>query len=74
MNTPGMIPFPTLANAGPDDIVIFSWIVFKSRQHRDEVNAKVINDPRIETICPPDAGIIDCKKMAYGGFETIIEL
>jgi uncharacterized protein YbaA (DUF1428 family) len=51
---------------------VFSWIVFKSRAHRDRVNAKVLGDPRI-TGGPPGMPF-DPKRMAYGGFHTIVEL
>ena len=53
--------------------MIFSWIAFESREHRDEVNATVMADPRMKEICgdsrnPP----FDCKRMAYGGFKTLV--
>lgn len=69
-----MVSFPEMAKAGPDEIVIFSWAVFKSRQHRDEANAKIMADPRLAEICPATAKIFDCKRMAYGGFQSIVSL
>lgn len=66
------LPFPQMAGTKEHETVIFSYIVFRDRQHRDEVNAKVMADPRIEDCCPGD--ILDCKRMAYGGFETLVDL
>lgn len=56
----------------PNETVVFSWIVYKSRAHRDRVNAKVMKDPRIAKMMtgkPP----FDYKKMLWGGFKTIVE-
>ncbi|MEB3287951.1 MAG: DUF1428 domain-containing protein [Vampirovibrionales bacterium] len=70
--------FPVMAGVKDDETVVFSFIVFKSREHRDEVNAKVMADPRIKEDCPeqnPDANMpFDFKRMAYGGFKSIVEL
>ena len=41
------VPFPKLVKAKPGETVVFSWIVYKSRAHRDRVNAKVMKDPRL---------------------------
>lgn len=65
--------FADAAGAGPDDTVIFSYIVYNSREHRDEVNAKVMEDPRIANM-PPESMPFDCSRMFYGGFKTIVEL
>jgi uncharacterized protein YbaA (DUF1428 family) len=54
--------------------VVFSYIVFKSRAHRDRVNAKVIKDPRIAKMCDPKTMPFDCKRMAYGGFKVLVDL
>ncbi len=66
------LPFTKLAGAMPGETVIFSWITFKSRAHRDEVNAKVMQDPRIAGSCDEKNMPFDCARMAYGGFETIV--
>jgi uncharacterized protein YbaA (DUF1428 family) len=68
-----LVPFPTLAQSKPDETVVFSWIIFKSREHRDEVNAKVMEDPRLKDSCDPNAMPFDCKRMAYGGFKVLVE-
>jgi uncharacterized protein YbaA (DUF1428 family) len=52
--------------------VVFSWIAYRSRAHRDSVNAKVMNDPRLAA--DMDRMPFDPKRMVYGGFETIVEL
>ena len=50
-----------------------SYIVFKSREHRDEVNAKVMSDPRIKESCAESSMPFDSNRMTYGGFTTIVE-
>lgn len=69
-----MVSFPQLANLGADETVVFSWIVYESREQRDEVNAKVMADPRIKEMCDPDDPPFDCKRMAYGGFKALVHL
>lgn len=71
MKVPFGIPFPTLAKAKPTDLVVFSWIVYKSRKHRDAVNKKVMADERMNK--QMDDMPFDCEKMTYGGFETIVK-
>ncbi|MCP5536932.1 MAG: DUF1428 domain-containing protein [Akkermansiaceae bacterium] len=68
-----MISFKQSANAGPDDTVIFAWAVFKSREHRDEVNAKIFADPRLQNMCDHANPPFDHHKMAYGGFRTLVK-
>lgn len=66
------VPFPALAKVKPGETVVFSWIYYKSRAHRDKVNAKVMADPAIKKMdC---AKIFDCKRMSYGGFEVFVDL
>jgi uncharacterized protein YbaA (DUF1428 family) len=68
------MPFPKGLNIGPDETVIFSWIVYESREHRDEINAKVMADPRIKELCgDPESAPFDCKRMLYGGFTVLVE-
>lgn len=64
------MPFTKLAKTKPTETIVFSYIVYKSRAHRDKVNAKVMADPRMQKI-PPDMPF-DPKRMAYGGFTTIV--
>ena len=57
-----------------DETVFFSWIVFKSRAHRDRVNAKVMKDPRLAESMDPKAVPFDAKRMIYGGFKPVVTL
>jgi uncharacterized protein YbaA (DUF1428 family) len=66
--------FPQAVNLKEDETVVFSWIVYESRAHRDEVNAKVMKDPRIAELMSPEALPFDGKRMIYGGFEELFSL
>lgn len=66
--------FPRMTKLKRGETVFFSWIVFKSRAHRDRVNAKVIKDPRIADMMDPKDMPFDVKRMAYGGFKTLVDL
>ena len=57
----------------PGETVVFSWIVFKSRAHRDRVNAKVMKDPRLAEMMDPKAMPFDAKRMIYGGFKVLVD-
>jgi uncharacterized protein YbaA (DUF1428 family) len=65
--------FPQSVKLKPDEVVVFSWIVYKSRAHRDRVNKKVMQDPRIAAMDPKSMPF-DTKRMFYGGFKTLVEL
>ena len=56
------------------ETVVFAWIVYKLRAHRDSVNAKVMKDPRMNEMGDPKDMPFDMKRMVYGGFKTIVEL
>lgn len=62
--------FPQLAGLSEDETVVLSWITFKSREHRDEVNAKSMTDERLTSICAEDPPF-DMKRMAYSGFKLL---
>jgi uncharacterized protein YbaA (DUF1428 family) len=66
------VPFPKLANARKGDTVVFAYIVYKSRAHRDKVNAMVMKDPRMNAMCDPNNLPFDCNRMTFGGFKTIV--
>jgi len=72
MNVKFGVPFPKQMKSKPGETIVFAWIVFKSRAHRDRVNAKVMKDPRIHKIAPEEMPF-DCKRMLYGGFKSIVE-
>ena len=65
------LPFPKLIKTKPGETVVFSYIVYKSRAHRDKVNAKVMTDTRLCEGAPKDMPF-DVKRMAYGGFKTLV--
>lgn len=72
---PGMVTsFPQSVNLKDDEIVVFSWIVYESRAHRDDVNDKVMQDPRMAEMMQPEAMPFDGARMAYGGFEVLVDL
>ena len=66
--------FPRAVQAKDDEIVVFSWIVYESRAHRDQVNAKVMADPRMKQIMGPEKMPFDGKRMIYGGFQSVVDL
>lgn len=65
------IPFPKLAKTKSNETVVFAWIVYKSRKHRDAVNKKVMKDKRLQGMDPSDMPF-DCNKMTYGGFDIVV--
>jgi uncharacterized protein YbaA (DUF1428 family) len=64
--------FPQSVKLKKDETVVFSWITYKSRAHRDRVNAKVMQDPRLAASMDPKSMPFDGKRMIYGGFKTIV--
>ncbi len=65
--------FPQSVKLKSDETVVFAWIVFKSRAHRDRVNAKVMKDPRLAKMMDPKSMPFDHKRMVYGGFKVLVE-
>jgi uncharacterized protein YbaA (DUF1428 family) len=66
--------FPQSVKLKRGEIVVFSWIVYKSRAHRDRVNAKVMKDPRLAKEMDPKGMPADMKRMIYGGFKVIVDV
>jgi len=66
------LPFPKGIKARPGETVVFAYVVYKSRSHRDKVNAKIMKDPAIHALCDPKNMPFDCTRMLYGGFKTIV--
>lgn len=65
--------FPKMAKAKPDEVVVFSYIVFKSKAHRNQVNAKVMKDPAMDDPKLKEMPMpFDMKRMAYGGFKVLV--
>jgi uncharacterized protein YbaA (DUF1428 family) len=65
--------FPQSVKLKPNETVVFAWITYKSRKHRDRVNAKVMKDPRL-TGMEGDPMPFDGKRMIFGGFTTLVEV
>ncbi len=68
------VSFPATIKLKPGETVVFSWIVFKSRAHRDSVNKKVMKDPRLNQMMDMKSMPFDMKRMVYGGFKTMVDL
>ena len=70
----GLTPFPRLARLKPGETVFFSYIVYKSKAHRNQVNARVMKDPRMDKMMDPKKMPFDLKRMAYGGFKVVVDV
>ncbi|HEX6644670.1 MAG TPA: DUF1428 domain-containing protein [Gemmatimonadales bacterium] len=68
------VTFPKLARSKPGETVIVAFIVYKSRAHRDRVNKKVFEDPRMNRMIEGMTMPFDMRRMAYGGFSAIVDL
>jgi uncharacterized protein YbaA (DUF1428 family) len=64
--------FPRSVKRKPNETVMFSYIVYKSRAHRDQVNAKVMKDKRFAGMDMKDMPF-DAKRMIYGGFKVLVD-
>lgn len=72
---PGKVTsFPQSVQLRDDETVVFSWIVYTSREHRDCVNAKVMEDPRMKDMMDAKGMPFDAARMFWGGFNTLVEL
>jgi uncharacterized protein YbaA (DUF1428 family) len=67
------LPFTRTGKFKPEETVVISFIVFKSRADRDRVNAKVMADPRIANMMKGKPMPFDVKRMVYGGFKTLVD-
>ncbi|MEA2897937.1 MAG: hypothetical protein QOJ84_3552 [Bradyrhizobium sp.] len=65
--------FPRSVKLKPDETVVFSWITYKSRAHRDRVNKKVMADKRLADMMNPKTLPFDAKRMIFGGFERLVK-
>jgi len=66
--------FPQSVKLKPGETVVFSYILYSSRAHRDRVNAKAMKDPRLKPMMDPKALPFDGKRMFWGGFKTLVDL
>ncbi len=71
---PGKVTsFPQAVKLKDDELVVFSWIVYESREHRDQVNAAVMNDPRLKGMDPKSMPF-DGMRMFFGGFKVLLAM
>jgi uncharacterized protein YbaA (DUF1428 family) len=74
----GLRAFTEFAGAKDDETIIFGWVVFDSREARDQVNERVAKDPRMTEIIEPltrsPRPIFDAGRMVYGGFQSLVQL
>ena len=68
------VPFTKLMKPKPGETVVVSYIVYKSRAHRDSVNKKVMSDERLKEMMEQSSMPFDVKRMAYGGFSMLVDL
>ena len=77
MKLEGTRAFPEIVDAKADEVVIFGWVVFDSREARNLANERVATDPRMpDLIAPltdPSRMIFDARRMVYGGFQSLIQ-
>jgi len=66
-----MTMFPRGIGAKEGETVVFAWITYESREHRDEVNKKIMADPRMQEMCGAEMPF-DCARMLYGGFRVFV--
>ena len=66
--------FPQAVKLKKGEVVVFSWIVYKSRAQRDRINKLVVADPRLASMMDPKALPFDGKRMFFGGFKSIVQL
>jgi uncharacterized protein YbaA (DUF1428 family) len=74
LDVKGLTPFPRRIRLKRGETVVFSWIVFTSRAHRDRVNARVMKDKRLAGSMDPKTMPFDVKRMVYGGFRVLVDL
>ena len=67
------VAFPKVVRARAGETVFFSWIAFRSRAHRDRVNAAVMKDERLSEMMEGQPMPFDVKRMAYGGFSILVD-
>jgi uncharacterized protein YbaA (DUF1428 family) len=74
LNAKRVVSFPRAIKLKVGETVMFSWIVFRSRAHRDRVNARVMKDPRLAKMMDPKSMPFDSKRMVYGGFKVLVDV
>jgi uncharacterized protein YbaA (DUF1428 family) len=74
LETPFGVSFARAMHLKKGETVVFAYVVFKSRAHRDHVNAKVMKDPRLTSSNKGKPVPFDMKRMVYGGFKAIVDV
>ena len=72
LHVEGTRSFTDLVASTDDETVVFSWVVFASREARDAANEKIMADPRMADLIDPSNPIFDSQRMAYGGFQALV--
>ena len=72
LNLAGTRSFVDLIAATENEAIVFGWVVFDSREARDEANAKVAADPRMADLMASSNSGFDAGRMAYGGFASFV--
>ena len=71
---PGKVTsFPQAVQLKKDEMVVFSWIVYRNRRDRDRINKKVMSDPRLADMMDPKNLPFDGQRMFWGGFKPVVE-
>lgn len=73
LNMKGMVSFTKASKCKPSETVVFAFATYKSKKHRDAVNAKVMKDPALHALCNEKNAPFDVKRMIYGGFKVIVD-
>ncbi|WP_232850067.1 DUF1428 domain-containing protein [Bowmanella yangjiangensis] len=66
--------FPQAVDLKDDEVVIFAWITYKSREDRDRINEQVMADPRLSDMMDPSTMPFDSMRMFWGGFKKLVQL
>lgn len=72
LNLEGTRSFTDLVAAKEDEVIVFGWVVFDSREARDLANGRVASDPRMADLIDSSNSGFDAKRMAYGGFQSLV--
>lgn len=67
------LPFPRGIKSKAGETIVFAYVVYKNRAHRDRVNVKIMQDPRMNGLCDPENMPFDCERMLVGGFKTLVK-
>ena len=73
LDVKGMLSFRKMAKCKMGETVVFAWVVYQSRAHRDKANAEIMKDPRLANMMAGKSMPFDMKKMAYGGFKMMVK-